>query len=356
MKPTLSTPPSASAVEFHRGALDQALRQALGTSQPALRQQALDRAASHLIHPRLLLESPLLADSHPWRREALAVSDAFEAVTNGMEQPGVFEALEDLADGSPFLPWKHLILALHFFYEGLDEGVRAHLAKVPSESPLKALATVLETILTGRPHSGGMSGLRALAETVAQPDPRVLPLVQDISEGLETDDEALFWGAFGDWLEAVAAEVPDRARGAVLWAWGQLEWRDFDEQVLLDLGTSLWGRAESCRLAALGTVSWDSEGATLLWFRFLVTAIRDGDLGVRDLTEARALLDRFRTVAHEDAGWSDEGEETWANLARAWNIEVNLRGWNSLAVGQQTTIPHPSLPPVQADGQLDLFA
>jgi hypothetical protein len=355
VKPTLSTPQAASAAaDFHREALDQALRQALGTSQPALRQQALDRAAGHLIHPRLVLESPLLADSHPWRREALAVSDAFEAVTNGMEEPGVFEALEDLAEGSPFLPWKHLILALHFFYEGLDEGVRAHLAQIPPTSPLRALAATLEVLVGDRPHNGLPGNLRRLADTVAQPDPRILPLVQDIAEGLESDHEALFWGSFSDWLEAVAFEVPDRARAAVLWAWGQLEWRDFDEQVLLDLGSSLWGRAESCRLAALGTLAWDPEGAALLWFRFLVTAIRDGERPREDLAEGRRFLDRFRKAALEDGEPSAEGEETWSNLSRVWNTEVGLRGWDDLALGQ---VPAAApLPPAAADGQLDLFA
>jgi len=102
----------------HRDALDQALRQALGTSQPALRRQALRQAAAHLLHPRYLLESPLLTDHHPWRREALAVADAFEAVSNGMEEPGVLAALDDLGDDSPFLPWREFILALHFVLRG----------------------------------------------------------------------------------------------------------------------------------------------------------------------------------------------------------------------------------------------
>jgi hypothetical protein len=284
------------------------------------------------------------------------VSDAFEAVTNGMEEPGVLEALEDLADGSPFLPWKHFILALHFFYEGLDEGVRAHLSQVPVTSPLRPLVGALEAMVEGRPVPGGSSGLRALVQSVAQPDPRVVPLVQDISEGLEGDDEALFWGAFADWLEAVAPEAPDRAQAAVLWAWGQLEWRDFDEQVLLDLGTSLWGRAESCRLAALGTLSWDAEGATLLWFRFLVTAVREGDFGLPELTQGREILDQFRAVAQEEGCWTNEGEETWANLALAWNSEVNLRNGSFLSVGPKIPEQEPHPTTLAPDGQLDLFA
>lgn len=351
MKPNIVPLPS-SWVEFHREALDRALRQALGTSQPALRQEALDRAAAHLVHPRLVLESPLFADNHPWRREATAVSDAFEAVTNGMEEPGVYEALDQLEAGSPFLPWKHLILALHFFYEGLDEAVRAHLDKIPGSSPLQAPARVLESLVGSGDNRRLSPALRRLADLVAQPDPLVLQWVQDISEGLEGGHEDLFWAAFTDWLEAVAPARPHRARAAVLWAWGQLEWRDFDESVLLDLGTSLWGRAESCRLAALGTLSWDAEGAALLWLRFLVTALRDDEGTEANLRAARGFLDRFYAAASEE-GFSPEGTQTWQNLALAWNAEVAPRGWSDLALG--VGLVPPAIRPA-TDGQLDLFA
>lgn len=351
MKPNTLSPTAAAAVESHREALDRALRQALSTSQPALRRQALDEAARHLIHPRLILESPLLTDSHPWRREALTVSDAFEAVTNGMEQPGVLEALDDLDDDSPFLPWKHLILALHFFYEGLDEAVTAHLARIPSGLPAALLGRALGALASETPQN--LPGpLARLAEAVSHPDPLVQQWVQDVAEGLEADDEDLFYAALSDWLEAVADGVPDRAKAAVIWAWTQLEWRDFDEAALLDLGSNLWGRAESYRLAALGTHRWDPEGAALLWFRFLVSGCRDGETE-ETCREARGLLDLFHDAALE-SGPPAEWEEAWGGLARAWNSEAQGRGWTDLLVGAAAAVRQ--APPPAEDGQLDLFS
>lgn len=343
-----------SNTDHHREALEQALRIALGTSQPALRRQALTRAASHLIHPKLVLESPLLTNSHPWRQEALLVSDAFEAATNGMEEPGLFEALEELSPESPFHAWKHLILAIHFFYEHLDEAVLAHLAQIPPESPVQSLVQALELVLQARERSAPAA--RRLADLVAQPDPLVHQWVQDVAEGLETDDEALFWAALTDWLEPVNQTAPDRARAAVLWAWNQLEWRDFDEAVLLDLGTSLWGRAESYRLAALGTLPWDPEGAALLWFRFLLTVLREGAMAENALREARDLLDQFQDAAEAAGPATPEGQETWANLALAWNDEIKVRGWTDLLVGAAAPQPYPDLSSPPAHGQLDLFA
>lgn len=354
LKPTplSSTGPSAS-VERHRTALDQALRQALGTSQPALRRQALDQAARHLIHPRLILESPLLTDSHPWRHEALAVSDAFEAVTNGMEDPSVFEALEGLDPGSPFQPWKHLVLALHFYYAGLDEAVAAHLVRIPGHSPVAALARVVSSLIQGRAPLPG--ALAALANEVAKPDPEVQQWIQDVAEGLETDDEPLFYGALADWLETVAPVRPDRAQAAVVWAWNQLEWRDFDEATLLDLAESLWGRPESYRLAALGTVSWDAEGAALLWLRFLLSGVRDGTLDQPSAHEVRSLLDRFQRAAHAGDPPGEEWTKTWSALTLAWNTEAQLRGWGDLRLDVEAAPATPS-PRPSVDGQLDLFA
>lgn len=355
MKPNVQSLSGVSpVVEHHRSAWDHALRQALGTSQPALRAQALETAARHLIHPQFVLDSPLLTDSHPWRQEALTVADALESVTNGMENPLVLEALDDLAEGSPFQPWRHLVLAIHFYYEGLDEAVATHLAAIPGWSPVVALGRVLGTLV--RPGSPALPpALGRLAEAVSSPDPAVQQSIQDVTEGLETDDEGLFFGALADWLEAVVDSRPDRARSALVWAWTQLEWRDFDEAVLIDLGTSLWGRSEACRLAALGTVSWDPEGAALLWFKALSLGVRDGDFDRRSAAEVRALLDRFHAAALENAP-GEEWSEAWDVLARSWNADIEGLGWSDLAVGGSPA-PTPSSLPAKpsVDGQLDLF-
>jgi len=325
--PSSAFPAASQALESHREALEEALRQGLATSQPALRRQALARAARHLIHPALLLDSPLLADRHPWRLDAQAIADAFEAVTNGMETPGVLEALDDLSDDSPFQSWRHLVLALHFFYEGLDEAVEAHLALLEATSPPAHLARVLTTLVQDPGPRRALPGaLGRLADQVAQADPRIRQWVQDLAEGLETDDEGLFWEALAAWLDAVADEAPDRARSAVLWAWTQLEWHDFDEAELLDLAAEFWGRAEAFRLAALGTLAWDPEGSSLLWLRFLLGALRDEALDDDEVARARIWADRFRAAARASGPLSAEGERTELALLRAWNQEAEARG------------------------------
>ncbi len=339
---------------FHREALEQSLRLALGTSQPALRQQALEKASGHLIHPRLILDSPLFAENHPWRHEALLISDAFEAVTNGMEEPGVLDSLEDLPADSLFQPWRHLILALHFFHEGLDEGVLAHLNAI-GNSPVAELGKVL-LCLTGKADQPGSVMAERLVAQVNHQDPLFVQLVQDVAEGLETDNEDLFWDSFAQWLDIIAENFPQKARSAVLWAWNQLEWRSFDERTLLDLGSSLWGQTESYRLAALGTLPWDGEGAALLWLRFLISAVRDETLTIQSLQEAFDLLEDFREAALECNTPPAEWHTTWQGLSRAWNREASVRSWHKLLIRLDETEQTAPLPLPEVNGQLDLFS
>ena len=236
---------------------------------------------------------------------------------------------------------------MHFFYQGLDEAVSSHLAAIPPHSPVTALARTLNSLTSGH---GSVNTSRHLQEIV-EPDAVLMQWVQDVAEGLETDQEDLFWSALTDWLEAVAPEKPQRAQAAVLWAWNQLEWRDFDEAVLLDLGTSLWGRTQSYRLAALGSLPWDPEGAALLWLRFLISAAREDSLTVSQFQEARALLDQFHQAALETQP-SPEWDETWQGLSRSWNGEAMARNWPDLSLG----IKAPSPRPVAMGAQLDLFS
>lgn len=343
MKPYSTT----SALDTHRQALDRALRQALSTSQPALRRQALDEAARHLIHPKLAVESSLLDDSHAWKHEALIVSDAFEAVTNGMEDASLFDALDSIQSASPFAAWRTLILAVRAFYRGQDEEAARQALSVPKESPAAGLARVVLALI-GRGASLTAEEAR-LSDQIARPDPMTDQWIQDLTEGLETDDENLFWDAFAAWLDLAAPETPEQSRAAVLWAWAQLEWRDFDEEVLLDLAAVHWGRSEAYRLAALGTAAWDAEGASLLWLRFLVSASREGRLDPGQLREARQLLEHFERAA---GTLSEEASLTRASLVRSWNAETAQLGWPEGRIAETGDAARPA----RRDAQLDLFA
>jgi len=343
------------AAHQQQTALEAALQQFLATVQPFLRKQALQDASLHLIHPGMVLAAPQLTAAHPLRREALAVADAFEAVTNGMQTRDVMTALEALEEDSIFQPWRHLILGIHFFYEQLDEAASAHFLAVPLHSPLSALS---RTLLSFLDLPGGVpvatSAARSLFEKIHRTDPELSALVQRLTDGLESGDEVDFWNTLADFLETCR----DGELGArcVLWVWGQLEWLDFDEQQLLDLTIALWAKPEAYRLAALGSAPWDPEASALFWMKFLIHALRDEVLSDSQLVEAHALVEEFYQAAvSTEPGPPSDWLATWNTLAVSWTSECRLR---------RLSFPVPLNPqhrvPVVAEsgvrGQLDLFA
>lgn len=323
----------------------------MASSEPALKQAALAEVSRHLLRPQLLLDSPLLDGRHPWRRDALIVSDAFEAVTNGMEDGALLEALALVGADSPLAPWCPLIRALQAFYDHRDEDLVDWLDQVPAGGPAADLAQALLN-LSGAPAAARTSRYQALADEVTPGDPAPRLWAQDVSEALDSGDENLFWQAFGAWLDAAAAASPERARAAVRWVWTQLEWRDFDEEELLVRSAGLWGRAEAYRLAALGSWRWDRDGAALLWLRFLIEGVREGRLDQGRATEGLTWLDRFDALPAPD----DERRPLRVHLVRSWNDEVRLRGWSGLALNPPTATTEPAPARAAATGQLELFA
>ncbi len=344
---------------LHRQAsLEAALQQYLSTGQPTLRAQALSDVERLTLNPGWLLAAPQLTGSHPLRGEALVIADAFEAVTNGMQTQEVMQELETLSRDSLFQPWKHLVLAVHFFYERLDEAALAHLGRVPGTSPLAPLKGALTAILSSSAATLSPAST-ALHDQIHIPDPELTAMAQQLTDTLESEQETQFWSVMADFLEDTATGDELLAKRVALWAWNQLSWQTFDEASLLELTTVLWGKAEAFRLAALGTLSWDAEGASLLWGKFLIHGLREEVLCGETLVEAHQLASEFLAAAHEtqavhetDSLWLD----TWEALHRTLTSELRLRRLSLPPLFEVEDQMDPGLAPTLARGQLDLFA
>jgi hypothetical protein len=310
----------------------------------------------------MLLHAPQLTANHPLRREAVVLSDAFEAVTNGMETPEVMEALLELSGDSLFQSWKHLVLAIHFFYEGLDEASVAHLrhfvGSASADSPINTLGGALLSILAESLRPG--SRAHGLSARLHVADPELSILTQQITDALEGGHEGLFWSVLADFLEVTSVQAGTLARRVALWSWNQLAWQQFDEEPLLEITTQLWGKAEAFRLAALGTLPWDAEGAALLWGKFLIHGLREDLLWGSTLAEAQTIALEFYQAANQepqDGSDSREWNDTWRALGNTLRVELALR---SLAgpswVSRVPQVEAPLKISPSVNGQLDLFA
>jgi hypothetical protein len=221
-------------------------------------------------------------------------------------------------------------------------------------APLKNALTAILTA-SGNSLPGGYSALR---NQIHVPDPELATMAQQLTDTLEGEQESLFWSVMADFLEDTALRDDVLAKRVALWAWNQLSWQTFDEGSLLEITTALWGKAEAFRLAALGSLAWDAEGASLLWGKFLIHGLRQDVLYGETLREAHKIASEFLSAAHDNQASHEsdiEWLETWEALHRTLVSELSLRRISLPPLLEQE--PTQTLwVPQASGGQLDLFA
>jgi hypothetical protein len=83
----------------------------------------------------------IITEKFPHTDPAWSLLDAFDAVTNGMENPDAMKKVLALSDPL-FIPWKLLITAIAALYAGDTEGCRRAAETIPGDSPPGSLKPV----------------------------------------------------------------------------------------------------------------------------------------------------------------------------------------------------------------------
>ncbi|MDR2072870.1 MAG: hypothetical protein LBP60_05515 [Spirochaetaceae bacterium] len=83
----------------------------------------------------------IIMEQFPHTDPAWNLLDAFDAVTNGMENPDAMKKALSLSDPL-FTPWKQLITAIEALYAGNTEGCRKAAEAIPDDSPPGSLKPV----------------------------------------------------------------------------------------------------------------------------------------------------------------------------------------------------------------------
>jgi len=86
----------------------------------------------HLTNPGMFEKSKLV--NNELKDEARIIMDAFEAITNGMQNPDVFSSVEAISKDSLLYLWKELIYAIKAFYEKNYEEMQSRLRNIDSDS------------------------------------------------------------------------------------------------------------------------------------------------------------------------------------------------------------------------------
>jgi len=101
---------------------------------------------TNIVDPYILLEQPKALPEH-W-----ALVDAFDAVTNGMDNPEALEQISSL-DHTELASWKWLVLAIKALYEGNAEAVEQAVQHLEVGTPPAVLKPLFATWLSEHLHA-----------------------------------------------------------------------------------------------------------------------------------------------------------------------------------------------------------
>jgi hypothetical protein len=218
--------------------------------------------------PSDIINCGTIPDDHPLKREALAVRDAFEAVTNGMASPEAEEAMGAIPRDAVFAPWVLLIRAIRDFYSGDSASAEAWAGRIPAGSyPARALPLFRRLGPDGG-GSGTVGGGASPFKESLFPDGDALPrLVEEIREALGQGMPE-FAAVRAIRLVREFMERPSvDSNSAVIALLAEIDSLGSDPDPFIQSLRGLLGESETLRLVALFLRGKDPSLALLYWLK-----------------------------------------------------------------------------------------
>ncbi len=236
-----------------------------------------DELRAAIRSPSDILNCGTIPEDHALKQDALAVRDAFEAVTNGMSSPEAEEAMDAISRDAVFAPWVLLVRAIKDFYSGDAASAEAWAARIPAGSFPARAVRIFRSLDPRRRSVPGAEPEGGLGAALF-PDEDALPkLVEEIREAL---DQGLPDFASVRALRLVR-ELMDRPgadpKAAALAVLGEIDSRGSDPDPFIQGLRGLLGESETLRLVALYLRSRDPSLGLLYWLKAAVLSVRDSD-------------------------------------------------------------------------------
>ena len=262
------------------------------TATSTERRRAAVDLARRLERPDDLLSCRRLPPEHPLRTQALAVADAFEAVTDGMENADALAAVERLPAASPLAPWPPLIRALAAFHRNDRESLAREAAAIPEGTPPARLKAALLAAAAGRT----VPALTGAFEEASERD----DLLEQAEEAARSGLTDLFVDVVARCLPAVRRSRPDRAESLALWCLeAMLEQEPVPGRLVRVLRTEL-GDRDAYRLAALASGGYDNDRSLVYWLDAFRARAEEGPMETAERRARETILAETRRAVEED--------------------------------------------------------
>ena len=273
------------------------LKEYIQTAGQSEKQILFRELATMMPSPLFITGCDTIPQEHPLKQEAWIVSDAFEAVTNGMFSFELSRQLEQIREDSLLHPWAVLTKAVEAFYNwNTEEG-------------LKILSTLPEDSAPGRFRDffSALMNKKEFPEEWMSLKDAVLDDTRDLKSGLEQLAEAAQAGMEDLMLETagmiirdIRKDHPDRAAEILIWTFEQLQESDVLSDKAAEMAQLLFGETEGLRLTALSTLSFDQDRSLIYWLLALQSYLQSRETRESEVKAyLRVICDVAETVTLE---------------------------------------------------------
>ncbi|MBN2510948.1 MAG: hypothetical protein JXB03_11760 [Spirochaetales bacterium] len=290
---------------------------------PNIRDEAVLELKRSLSFPPAVLSCHYVTETHWLKREALIIVDAFESVTNGMENPAILDQLKDIHPDSPFHPWTLLIKALSYLYHGNYRDAFETACTFPQDTPVHGLLPFFQSAQK----SSGCDDpvIKKIEEALWDNNTFETSAVQQLREALDNDLEDVFVETGLLLFKHIINDYPETARRLGLWLLQNCAEAGYDISDILSVLQACLGIQEGCRIIALGLLDTDPDVALFFFLKSLTHAVHDqsvSDAYIREyLAVLSELLEKVETL-EEDLGLGHQYWNSIAELAGSLTVEL----------------------------------
>ncbi|MCP5514518.1 MAG: hypothetical protein H7A26_03520 [Spirochaetales bacterium] len=249
----------------------------LGGSRSETRKDLENLLNNYFIDPFYMSRTDALKDNDILKFEAQIVSDAFEAVTNGMYDEEIMSHLSKITPDSFFSDWRYLTETLYNIYRNSPEEASIAAGRINPGSIPALLCPVLQSLID-RSGSDSKEGFTEVEKSLLQEINRennnfTLNLNMCISN-LENGEEDSFIDSVTLIITDIFPKDTNAAENIAVWALKQLFSHDMSPELLIENIKLVFGETDSLKLSALALMDEDRELSLLFWIKTALSLLR----------------------------------------------------------------------------------
>ncbi len=286
----------------------------------------------HFLDPFYVSRSASLPENDVLKTEARIISDAFEAVTNGMYDAETLSELKKISATSFFIDWKHLTEALYFLYRENFTKADEVFKKISHDSIPHLLAPVFYQIISrNKP-----SLFRELTKeeklhinSVIRENLSIKSSLDQVENSLKSGEEEQFLDYITLLLTDLYPKNQNLAKRLAAWALKQYSVYDMSPSIFLENLKLIFGETESYRLTAIAFKDEDPELSLVFFVKTALQLIRSS-MPEKELIEAYIdiitdmLAEVEKEKSYEAEEEDDEMSEKIRNILTVLEREISL--------------------------------